>query len=147
MAPTSEDILAGFQINWMILRDLDTAEILWHGNEDYSECEKELVIKVPKKVLVSRAISREMNFSSIEAWDKLKLVQTVLYKGVIMEEMYFEYGPVTGNCKHTWRSMVEAAPEVKLMTADILSGNVVIATKFFNEDSLVTTSKMRLFYV
>uniref|UniRef100_A0A1B6IS86 GMP phosphodiesterase delta subunit domain-containing protein n=1 Tax=Homalodisca liturata TaxID=320908 RepID=A0A1B6IS86_9HEMI len=147
MASNGEDILAGFQVNWIILRNLDTGEILWHGNEDYSVSEQELNLSVPKKALKSRSILREVNFSSIEGWNKLKLVQTVLYKGVIMEELYFEYGQVLPNSRHTWRSVIEAAPEVKLMTADVLSGNLVIVTKFFNEDNLITSSKMRLFYV
>lgn len=34
MPSRSEDILKGFQVNWMNLRDADSGKIFWQGNED-----------------------------------------------------------------------------------------------------------------
>ena len=34
MPGKSEDILGGFRVNWMNLRDADTGKILWQGNDD-----------------------------------------------------------------------------------------------------------------
>lgn len=147
MAVSNEDFLSGFQINWIILRDMDTGEILWHGNEDYSCPKTHHTIKISKKVLNCAKVSREINFSSIEVWENFKLVQTFLYKGITLDEWVFEYGPVIGNSNHTWQSVIEAAPEIKMMNVDILSGNIVVLSKFYNDNVLVSTSKSRLYYV
>lgn len=147
MAKSIDDILSGFQINWITLRDMNSGEILWHGNEDYSCPKTNHTIKISKKVLNSVAVVREINFSSVEVWENLKLVQTCLYKGITLDECVFEYGPVVANAVHTWQSVIEAAPEIKMMNVDILSGNIVIISKFYNDDVLVTTSKSRLYYI
>ena len=58
MPSRAEDILKGFKINWMNLRDADTGKILWQGNEDLSLPEVEHEARVPKKILKCRAVSR-----------------------------------------------------------------------------------------
>jgi retinal rod rhodopsin-sensitive cGMP 3',5'-cyclic phosphodiesterase subunit delta len=42
---------------------------------------------------------------------------------------------------------MEAAPESEMMPASVLNGNVVIETKFYDDDLLISTSRVRLFYV
>jgi len=42
--------------------------------------DKEHEAKVPKKILKCRAVSREINFSSVEPMEKLRLQQKVLFK-------------------------------------------------------------------
>lgn len=44
--------------------------------------DKEHEARVPKKILKCRAVSREINFSSIEPMEKLRLQQKVLFKVV-----------------------------------------------------------------
>ena len=44
-----------------------------------------ITARVPKKILKSRAVSREINFSSKEAMDKFRLEQKVLFKGKCLE--------------------------------------------------------------
>ena len=58
MPSRAEDILKGFKINWMNLRDADTGKILWQGNEDLSLPDNEHEARVPKKILKCRAVSR-----------------------------------------------------------------------------------------
>merc|ERR1711953_1110748 len=77
MPAKAEDILTGFRVNWMNLRDADTGKILWQGNEDLSIPEEEHEARVPKKILKCRAVSREINFSSIEPMEKFRLEQKV----------------------------------------------------------------------
>ncbi|KAI8440027.1 hypothetical protein MSG28_001461 [Choristoneura fumiferana] len=78
----------------------------------------------------------------------LKGFQKVLFKGRCLEEWFFEFGYVIPNSTNTWQSVIESAPESQMMPANVLSnGNVVIETKFFDGDLLLTTSKVRLFYV
>ncbi len=72
MPSRSEDILNGFSVNWMNLRDADTGKILWQGNDDLSVPELEHEARVPKKILKCRAVSREINFSSTEPMEKFR---------------------------------------------------------------------------
>ena len=85
--------------NWMNLRDVDTGKILWQGNEDMyvviivtkrtetdiklffrSIPDVEHIARVPKKILKCRAVSREINFSSVEKMEKFRLEQKILFK-------------------------------------------------------------------
>ncbi|XP_026764983.1 retinal rod rhodopsin-sensitive cGMP 3',5'-cyclic phosphodiesterase subunit delta [Galleria mellonella] len=141
------NILNGFQVNWMNLRDADTGKILWQHNEDMSSPDVEHEARVPKRILKCRVVSREMNFSSIESMERFRLEQKVLFKGRCLEEWFFEFGYVIPNSTNTWQSVIESAPESQMMPANVLNGNVVIETKFFDGDLLITTSRVRLFYV
>ena len=90
---------------------------------------------------------REINFSSVEPMEKFRLEQKVLFKGRCLEEWNFDFGFVIPNSTNTWQSLIEAAPESQMMPAKVLNGNVVIETMFFDGDLLVSTSKVRLYYV
>nr|CAH7762893.1 unnamed protein product [Callosobruchus chinensis] len=142
-----DEILKGFQINWICLRDADGGKIFWQGSEDLSFPDVEHEARVPKSILKCRAVSREFNFSSKEQIDKFRLEQKVLFKGRCLEEWYFEFGYVMPESTNTWQSIMEAAPESQMMPASVLNGNVVIETKFYDDDLLITTSKVRLFYI
>uniref|UniRef100_A0A8D0WVH0 Phosphodiesterase 6D n=1 Tax=Sus scrofa TaxID=9823 RepID=A0A8D0WVH0_PIG len=106
-----------------------------------------LPARVPKKILKCKAVSRELNFSSAEQMEKFRLEQKVYFKGQCLEEWFFEFGFVIPNSTNTWQSLIEAAPESQMMPASVLTGNVIIETKFFDDDLLVSTSRVRLFYV
>ncbi|KAB7507437.1 Retinal rod rhodopsin-sensitive cGMP 3',5'-cyclic phosphodiesterase subunit delta [Armadillidium nasatum] len=147
MPSKSEDILSGFKINWMNLRDADNGKIIWQINDDFTDPSEEHEARVPKNILQCRAVSREISFSSVQPMDKFRLEQKVYFKDRILEEWFFEFGQVIPNSTNTWQSLIEAAPESAMMPAHILSGNVVIETKFYDEDLLVSVSKVRLFYV
>ncbi|KAJ8726863.1 hypothetical protein PYW08_015260 [Mythimna loreyi] len=142
-----EKILKGFQVNWMNLRDADSGKILWQNNEDMSSPDVEHEARVPKRILKCRVVSREMNFSSVEILERFRIEQKVLFKGRCLEEWFFEFGYVIPNSTNTWQSVIESAPESQMMPANVLNGNVVIETKFFDGDLLITTSRVRLFYV
>ncbi|KAK0156682.1 hypothetical protein PV327_011722, partial [Microctonus hyperodae] len=64
-----------------------------------------------------------------------------MYKGVCLEKWSFEFGLVIPNSTNTWQSFIKAARETQMMLVDIISGNVVIETKFFDNDLLVSTSR------
>nr|XP_008524347.1 PREDICTED: retinal rod rhodopsin-sensitive cGMP 3',5'-cyclic phosphodiesterase subunit delta [Equus przewalskii] len=143
----AREILRGFKLNWMNLRDAETGKILWQGTEDLSIPGVEHEARVPKKILKCKAVSRELNFSSAEQMEKFRLEQKVYFKGQCLEEWFFEFGFVIPNSTNTWQSLIEAAPESQMMPASVLTGNVIIETKFFDDDLLVSTSRVRLFYV
>lgn len=143
----AKEILRGFKLNWMNLRDAETGKILWQGTEDLSVPGVEHEARVPKKILKCKAVSRELNFSSAEQMEKFRLEQKVYFKGQCLEEWFFEFGFVIPNSTNTWQSLIEAAPESQMMPANVLTGNVIIETKFYDDDLLVSTSRVRLFYV
>ena len=147
MPAKAEDILLGFKINWMNFRDTDSEKVLWQGTEDFTDPEKEHEARVPRKILKCRAVSREISFSSVQSMDKFRLEQRVYFKDRILEEWFFEFGAVIPNSTNTWQSLIEATPESQMMPAQVLSGNVVIETQFYDDELLVSTSKVRLFYV
>merc|ERR1712045_510300 len=142
MPAKAEDILSGFKVNWMNLRDADTGKILWQGNDDLSLPDVEHEARVPKKILKCRAVSREINFSSVEPMEKFRIEQEVLFKNRALEEWKFDFGFVIPSSTNTWQSLIEAAPESQMMPAKALSGNVVIVTRFFDSDLEVSTSKV-----
>ncbi|KAG4079380.1 hypothetical protein HA402_008072 [Bradysia odoriphaga] len=143
----TEKLQRGFQINWMILRDADTGKVLWQENKDFSSSGEEHVARVPIKILDLRAVSREINFSTIETMENFRLDQKVLFKGRILEEWFFEMGWVQQNTTNTWQSTIESAPESQMMPAKVLNGNVTIETNFFDSDTLISKSVVRLYYV
>lgn len=139
--------MRGFKLNWMNLRDADSGKILWQSSDDLSAPDLEHEARVPKKILKCRAVSREINFSSKESMEKFRLEQKVLFKGKCLEEWLFEFGFVIPGSTNTWQSVIEAAPENQMMPANVLNGNVVIETRFYDDALLVSTSKVRVFYV
>jgi len=142
-----EEILQGFRINWMKLRDSDNGSVLWEARDDLSLPDVEHEARVPKSVLQCRAVSREINFSSIKPMEKFRIEQKVLFKGRCIEEWFFEFGFVIPESTNTWQNVIEAAPESQMMPANVLTGNIVIETKFYDDDFLVSTSNVRIFYV
>lgn len=63
--------------NWIILRDADTGKVIWQENKDFSSSGIEHEAKVPIKILDLRAVSREINFSTVESMEKFRLDQKV----------------------------------------------------------------------
>lgn len=127
------------------MRDVDTGKVIWQENKDLSASGEEHKAKIPVKILDMRAVSREINFSSIEPIENLRLDQKVslqsfycililskcsyfnsiflsqiLFKGRILEEWLFEMGRVNPNTTNTWKSTIEAAPESQMMPAKVL---------------------------
>ncbi|XP_060073417.1 retinal rod rhodopsin-sensitive cGMP 3',5'-cyclic phosphodiesterase subunit delta-like [Ylistrum balloti] len=147
MPTSAEEILKGFKLNWMNLRNGENGKIIWQSSDDLSRPDVVHEARVPKKILKCKAVSREINFSSHEAMESFKLEQKVFFKGSCLEEWYFEFGFVIPGSTNTWQSIIEAAPENQMMPACTLSGNVIIETKFFDGDLLVSTSRVRIFYV
>lgn len=120
---------------------------MWQDNKDFSTPDIEHEAKVPVKILDLRAVSREINFSSVEAMENFRLDQKVKFKGRILEEWFFEMGSVIACSTNTWQSTIEAAPESQMMPAKVLNGNVTIETSFYDGDILITKSIVRLYYV
>lgn len=151
------------------------------------------IARVPKSILKCRAVSREINFSSVEPMEKFRLEQRVLFKGKCLEGNYWllfgilafyfdnetiivfnfrmvfwvwlchtqfnKYVAVTNrsssrisndasSCLEVWPIFFTLNQFCNLLKYYyFFSGNVIIETKFFDDDLLVSTSKVRLYYV
>ncbi|KAL6734625.1 hypothetical protein Aduo_005147 [Ancylostoma duodenale] len=146
MNEKADNILHGFKLNWMNLRDAENGRVLWQSTEDMADPNQVHEAHVPKSILKCRTVSREINFTSTEKIDKFRLEQRVFLKENIIEEWFFEFGFVIPDSTNTWQTLIEAAPESQMLPASLLSGNVVVETLFYDDDLLVSTSKVRLFY-
>jgi len=129
------------------LRDAESGKILWQSTSDMANPKTEHEARIPKSILKCKAVSREINFTSDEQIEKFRLEQRVFLKDHVIEEWYFDFGFVIPQSTNTWQNLIEAAPEGQMLPASILSGNIVIETNFFDDDLLVSTSRVRLYYV
>ncbi|KHJ41994.1 GMP-PDE, delta subunit [Trichuris suis] len=79
------DVMKGFKLNWMNLRDGETGKLLWQSSEDLSTPGLEHQAHLPATVLKCRVISREINFSSAEQMERFWLEQKVFVKEQVIE--------------------------------------------------------------
>jgi len=107
----------------------------------------ELEIKIPASILGLKAVSREMNFSSVEQIRDFRLVQSVSLRGQPLEEWKFSFGFVIPGSTNTWQCVIESAGAEAMIPASVLSGHVLIATHFYDGTHHVCTTKQRVFYV
>lgn len=136
-----------FRVNSMNMKDGETGELLWH--EDYIGQDfwgvEETVIMIPKVILTKSIISREINFSSEKEMSDLRLVQNVFLNDQQIEEWKFNFGFLIPDSTNSWQQTIKSAPNV--IGAEILSGNIVIETSFYDGENLMTTNKMRVYYI
>ncbi|CAJ1428374.1 unnamed protein product [Effrenium voratum] len=136
----------GFHINWMNMRDASTGQVMWESGE--WDCDQEeMEAQIPCEILRCRQVSRELNFSSVEVITSLRLVQSVIFKGELLEEWNFHFGFVIPNSTNTWQQTIEAAEEEEMLPAELLSGNVVIETTFFDGEYPIMTQRVRIWYL
>lgn len=62
----------------MILRNAENGKTIWQTNTDFSSPDKEHEARVPTNVLRMKAVSREINFSTIEKMTNFRLDQKVM---------------------------------------------------------------------
>mmetsp|Transcript_70583 Transcript_70583/g.163138 ORF Transcript_70583/g.163138 Transcript_70583/m.163138 type:complete len:158 (+) Transcript_70583:90-563(+) len=141
-----ETVRQGFRINGMNMRDASTGKILWE-HSDWDTTSDETEAQVPREILKCRQVSREINFSSQEVMQGLRLVQTVFFKGEHLEEWNFSFGFVIPNSTNTWQQTIEAAEEEDMIPAELLSGNIVMETTFYDGEATILSQKVRIFYV
>ena len=144
--PFNDVTSKGFKLNWMNLRDADTGNILWQTNKHLSLFEKDLhIARVPSAILNCKSVSREIDFSSHEVINNFHLKQRVILRGVCVEEWNFAFGFVIPDSTNTWQTLMEAKPNIK--SAEDLSGNIIIATTFYDSDEVIGTCRIRIFYI
>ncbi|KAI3386517.1 hypothetical protein SNEBB_006051 [Seison nebaliae] len=136
-----------FVLNLMILRNVDSGQVLWQSTQDFSLTDVEHEARIPKSILKCRTVSREVNFTSKRKMNHFRLEQRVFFKESCVEEWFMSFGFVIPGSTNTWQSTLEAAAPNQMIPASLLSGNVVIETKFFDDKEEISCSRVRIFYV
>ena len=108
--------------------------------------EEEKEAHVPASVLGAKAVAREMVFSSLHVMEGFRVEQSVALHGQEIESFEFEFGFVMPESTNTWSSTIVAADAADMIPADVLSGNVVIQMRFFNNQDLIASANVRVFY-
>lgn len=103
-------------------------------------------VDIPASILQLKAVSREMNFSSVECISDFRLVQSVSLRGQPLEEWKFNFGFVIPGSTNSWQCVIESAGEGNMIPPHVLSGHILIETYFYDGDMLVSTTKIRVFY-
>jgi retinal rod rhodopsin-sensitive cGMP 3',5'-cyclic phosphodiesterase subunit delta len=146
---TTEEIASGLTINWMSMKDATKPEILWKS-EDWASKKlwgTDQVAKIPKSILRCSAVTREINFSSKHPISHLRLEQKVFLNGTVIEEWKFTFGFVIPNSTNSWSSTIEAAGEEHMLPAEVLSGNTIIESTFFDGEVMLCQNKILLYYI
>jgi len=112
---------------------------------DIFDNERVIDIHVPKEILSCKQVAREINFSSQNMIKQLRLVQHIKLHGNIIEHWIFEFGFVIPNSTNTWQNIVDAGTSV--LPSNILSGNVIIETSFFDGSEFIGKCNVRVYYV
>ena len=138
------EVFSGFSINSIKMKDFETGEVLWkHDNWDLNSI---VEAHIPKAILRCKAVSREIHFSSEHAIQQLSLLQKVKLNGYPIEEWSFDFGFVIPNSTNAWEQVIYAANPEEMLSAEILSGNIVIETIFYQDQEPIHTSSVRVFY-
>ena len=138
------EVFSGFSISSIKMKDYETGEVLWkHDNWDLNSI---VEAHIPKSILECKAVSREIHFSSISQITSLSLLQKVKLNGIVIEEWSFEFGFVIPNSDNSWEQVIYAAKPEEMLPAEILSGNITIETIFFQNQEIIHSSSVRVFY-
>ena len=79
--------------------------------------------------------------------EDFRLEQRVYFDGNCIEEWFFSFGYVIAGSTNTWQQVIDAAPREEMIPAEMLSGNVIFETVFFDGQNEVRRSRVRVFYV
>ena len=101
---------------------------------------------IPARILNCKLISREINFTSSKEISDLRLRQRIEFHGKCIEEWIFDFGFVIPNSTNSWQQVIKAAGKRHMMSAEILSGNVLIETCFFDGVVPIEKSYVRINY-
>ena len=146
--PRALSILDGLRINSMNMRDGSSGRLLWESKDWGGDIfEKEITERVPKEILKCNAISREINFSSVQKVNKFRIEQRVYLHGNCIEEFNYMFGFVIPGSNNTWQQTILAADASEMLPAEVLSGNVVFESSFYDENMFICKCSVRMFYV
>ena len=145
--PKAKEILNGFKLISLTLKNADTGEKVWSSQDwgsDVFTTVKEA--HLPARMLSFPAVGREIIFSTEQALKGFRIEQKVFVHGQPIEQWNFDFGFVIPGSENSWETIVYAAGEGNMMPAAVLSGNMFIVTSFFVGDLFISKSVVQVFY-
>ena len=125
------------------MKDGDTSAVLWESYSwDFDHKDEYL----PKEILNCAVINREVNFSSKEEIQDLKLTQNFYLFGELLEVTKFEFGFVIPNSTNNWEQYIKSKEPDEMIPYNILSGNLSVETIFYSGDTLLLKNRVRIYY-
>jgi retinal rod rhodopsin-sensitive cGMP 3',5'-cyclic phosphodiesterase subunit delta len=159
--PSVEQIAIGIRIVEMSMREYGSSTVLWRGtafsrgadssslcaDTELQQCFQSIEMKerISKQILQCKAVSRDICFSSVHSIQKFRMQTKVFFHGNCIEEWSFYFGYVIPGSVNTWQQVIEAAPS--MIPAEELSGKVIFETQFFDGETLLCRSRVRVYYV
>ncbi|GIQ88408.1 GMP phosphodiesterase, delta subunit [Kipferlia bialata] len=98
---------------------------------------------LPKSLLKAKAVARKIIFHSTDIIENFHVQQLVSYNDKVIEVWNYRFGFVIPGSTNTWEVVTESA---KILPLKMISGKVVIFTSFWDGDTPLCVSKIRLFY-
>ncbi|KAF0768196.1 retinal rod rhodopsin-sensitive cGMP 3',5'-cyclic phosphodiesterase subunit delta-like [Aphis craccivora] len=144
-----EELPYGFHINWINLVDNDTGEVLWHTNDNYAISGNKfntITVKIPRKVLDCKALTRTISFTSTHRIDYLKMRHRELVSLQCVHEWVSEFGTVLPDLNETWETTFTHKEGISSSSANCLSGDLVMETSFYNGDKFIGSTKILLYF-
>jgi retinal rod rhodopsin-sensitive cGMP 3',5'-cyclic phosphodiesterase subunit delta len=140
-----------FRLVSMQMHDGETGKVMWDSREDnhwradtiFSDEEQEA--HIPASILKCRAVARTIEFYSRDLLNDFSLSQHVYLGEDLIEAWDFHFGFVIPGTTNSWQNTIDADTD-DMIPADLLSGNLVIHTRFLDGDRVISASKVRIFY-
>ncbi|KAG2768453.1 hypothetical protein JG687_00005860 [Phytophthora cactorum] len=144
----AKKVCKGLTINHMNMRCADTGRLMWQSDawgEDIYRVEQKA--RLPADILKCSAVSREINFSSVEEISKFRLEQRVFLGGSCIEEWIFNFGYVIPGSTNTWQQTIESAGPENMLDPEVMSGKLTIETAFYDGQLPIAKTVYRIYYV
>ena len=146
--PTQENRLLSaeeFNIVSMNIRNAENGKVLW-AVKDFVLNQDEEEVRFPREVLKCKALSREIVFFSKHEIKKFSIEQKMSVCGQEVESLNFDFGFVIPNSTNSWDQTIVADSE-NMLSAEMLSGNLVVNTYFKSGDQVLAHTQYRVYYV
>ncbi len=62
-------------------------------------------------------------------------------------EWFFAFGYVMAGSRNSWQQTIDAAPPSEMLPAEVLSGQVVFETAFYDDKEFLCKNSVRIYYV
>ena len=135
----------GFKVNHMQMRDGNDGKVMWEV-KSWDLTKPNHKEKITKELLKCKIITRNINFSSVEAIEDLELVQNFYLMGELFESSKFKFGFVIPGSTNDWEQII-MAKEDGVLPAEVLSGKLQVETYFLIKGKVLYKNKILIYYV
>ena len=102
--------------------------------------------KFPAAILKCKRVNRLVEFSSVKQIKNFHLKQRIWLFGKKIEELNFQFGFVIPNSTNTWDQTIIAAPPDKMLPINVINGNAIMETIFYDGDNIIYRGTIKIIY-